>query len=97
MSEFFQQRFQVLPEVMARRVGGEIFFLNVKRECYYGLEEVGARMFVLLTEGLSVEDVIRQLEIEYSVEPAVLRVDIEKLIGELTGHELIQAIPASQA
>jgi len=95
MSALSQQRFRLLPEVMARRVGGEIFFLNVERACYYGLEEVVARMFSLLTEGLSVEDVVERLQIEYSVEPEVLRRDIETLIGELTRHELIQLVSPS--
>ena len=95
MSALSQQRIRLLPEVMARRVGTEIFFLNVERACYYGLEEVGARMFSLLTEGLSVEDVVARLQIEYSVEPEVLRRDIESLIGELTRHELIQLVPPS--
>ena len=96
MTELSQRRFRLLPDVMARRVGEEIVFLNVQRECYYGLEEVGARMFTLLTEGLMVEDVVQRLQVEYSVEPDVLQRDIESLIGDLTRHELIQIIPPSQ-
>lgn len=96
MMDLAQLRFRLLPEVMARRVGGEIFFLNVQHECYYGLEDVGGRMFTLLTEGLTVEEVLQRLQGEYSVEPDVLQRDIVNLIRDLTRHELIQIIPPSQ-
>jgi hypothetical protein len=92
MSAFSHQRIQLSPDVMARRIGKEFVILNVKRECYFGLDEVGARMFALLTEGSSIEDVLRQLELEYSADPERLRQDLEGLIGELVRHELIQIV-----
>ncbi len=92
MSAFSHQRVQISPDVMARRIGKEFFILNVKRECYFGLDEVGARMFALLTEGSSIDEVLRQLEIEYSADPERLRQDLEGLIGELARHELIQIV-----
>ncbi len=92
MSVYSHQRIQIPPDVMARRVGKEYFILNVKRECYFGLDEVGARMFALLTEGSSIDDVLRQLEIEYSADPERLRQDLEGLILELARHELIEIV-----
>jgi hypothetical protein len=92
MTLFDQQRISLAPDVMARRVGQEVFILSVRSESYFGLDEVGSRMFALLTEGASVGDTLRQIETEYAVDPELLRRDLQTLIGEMARHELIQIV-----
>jgi hypothetical protein len=92
MNLLHQQCIRLSPDVMARRVGDEVFILNIKSECYFGLDDVGARMFALLTEGASVGETLQQLEMEYDVDPVVLRRDIEGLINELIRQQLIQMV-----
>lgn len=92
MNTFHRQRIKLSSDVMARRIGKEFFILSIKSECYYGLDEVGSRMFALLTEGASVGDTLKQLEIEYAVDPEVLRSDLKGLIDELARRELIQIV-----
>ena len=87
-----QQSIKLSPDVMARRVGNELFILSVKSECYFGLDEIGARMFALLTGGASVGETLRHLEMEYDADPAVLQRDLERLISELTRHQLIESV-----
>ena len=94
MNTFHQQCIKISPDVMVRRIGNEFFILNIKSECYFGLDDVGARMITLLTEGTSVGDTLKQLEIEYAADPEVLSSDLESLIGELVRHNLILPIAA---
>jgi hypothetical protein len=97
MNLLLQQSIKLSPDVMARRVGDELFILSIKSECYFGLDEIGARMFALLTDGASVGDTLRQLEMEYDADPEVLRRDLENLIGELARYHLIESVANLQA
>jgi len=96
MSELRHQHIRLAPDVMARRVGNELFILNVKTERYFGLDEVGSRTFFLLTDGASVGEALGQLETEYAVDPETLSKDIEGLIRQLAEHELIQVVATPQ-
>jgi len=92
MTELRHQHVRLATDVMARPVGKELFILNVRNERYFGLDEVGARMFSLLTQGASVGEALGQLETEYAVDPETLCRDIEGLIQELARYELIQVV-----
>src|SRR5690349_18334491 len=96
MTTSLTQCFKLAPDVMARRVGGEVFILSIQRQCYFGLDEVGARIFALLSDGSSTGAILHQLEEEYSVDPELLRQDFENLIAELSRHELIETVPEHQ-
>ena len=97
MDTFLQQYIRLSPEVMARQIGKQMFILSVKSECYFGLDEVGSRMFALLTEGASVGDALTQLEVEYAADSEVLRRDLAGLIGELTRHQLIEIVTSPES
>ena len=96
MTMLLQQSIKLSPDVMARRVGKEMFILSVQSECYFGLDEVGSRMLVLLTEGASVADTLRQLESEYAAGREQLQNDLELLIGELSHHRLIEIVASPE-
>jgi hypothetical protein len=96
MNILLQHSIKLSPGVMARRVGKEMFILSVKSECYFGLDEVGSRMFSLLTEGASVGDTLRLLESEYAADREKLRSDLESLIQELARHELIEIVASPE-
>ena len=96
MNMLLHQSIKLAPDVMARRVGKETFILSVKSESYFGLDEVGSRIFALLTGGASVGDTLQQLECEYDADREKLQSDLVSLIGELSRHELIEIV-ASRA
>jgi hypothetical protein len=76
-------------DAVARGVGGELVILHLGSGTYFGLDEVGTRIWQLLGEGLSTAAVCDRLVEEYEVERAVLERDLEALIGELVEHELV--------
>jgi len=85
----FSARVVVPDGVLARNLEGESVVLNLKTEKYFGLDEVGTRMWTLLTDATSIQSAYDSLAAEYDVEPTQLRADIEKLIGELVEHGLL--------
>lgn len=79
------------PEhVVLRELEGEAILLNLETETYFGLDEVGTLIWNALVAAPSVEGACELLLDELDVEPAVLRRDVEKLVGELLEAGLLE-------
>lgn len=81
-------------DILFHEVGGEAVILNLESGKYYGLDEVGTRMWALLSEYGAIEPVVNALLAEYEVEEEQLRSDLLKLINDLSSHGLLQFDPA---
>lgn len=81
---------EISPQVLARGVQGEMVLLHLGRERYFALNEVGARIWELLAEGLRPRDVHVCLLKEYAVEPNRLRDDLLSLVEELLAADLLR-------
>jgi hypothetical protein len=80
----------VVPEtVLFRELDGEAVILNLETESYLGLDAVGTRMWSVLTAQPSIEAAYQVLLAEYDVAPETLRADLERLLGEMLEHKLI--------
>jgi Coenzyme PQQ synthesis protein D (PqqD) len=79
----------VPPDVLVNVIDGESVLLNLKSECYFGLDEVGTRMWQVLSESASVKLAYEALLKEYDVEPEQLQRDLENLIDQLVEHGLV--------
>ncbi len=84
----FSSRVRPAPDVLVRELDGEAVLLNLKNENYYGLDEVGARMWSLVTTSDSVQTAYEILVTEYEVEAASLRRDLGSLIDQWLEHGL---------
>ncbi len=76
-------------DVVSRDLAGEAVILNLANGTYFGLNEVGTRIWNLLAEHKSTEQVLPPLLAEYEVEEAQLRQDLEVLLQTLTEKGLI--------
>ena len=83
------KRVVIQPDVLVNVIDGEAVLLNLKSECYFGLDEVGLRMWQVLTELDSVKAAYEALLAEYDVEPEELQHDLEELIEQLVEHGLV--------
>jgi hypothetical protein len=81
--------FAVPESVHSREVGGETVILDTVGGTYYGLDEVGTRIWDLVRDGRSVEAVETVLLDEYEVEPDDLHRDLERLLDELLDQGLL--------
>ena len=80
----------MVPEgVLVRELGGESVLLNLRSESYFGLDDVGTRMWAALTAASSIEGAYQMLADEYEVEPALLRADLSKFVEKLCAAGLI--------
>ncbi len=77
------------PDVLHQELGGETVLLNLDNESYFGLDEIGTRVWQVLSETNSATAVVERLADEYEVSVEQLRSDVEKLIGELLDAGLV--------
>jgi hypothetical protein len=84
------QKVSVAPNVLVQDLAGESVLLNLQTEQYFGLDDVGTRIWQALTERESVGKAIDALGAEYDVEPEQLQQDVENLIEDLLAHGLVE-------
>ena len=78
------------PEaVLVRQLGEESVLLNLESESYFGLDDVGTRMWDALTNTSSLEAAFEKLLDEYEVDPERLRSDLAVFVQKLAGAGLI--------
>lgn len=71
-------------------VGEDAFLLNARTNKYYGLQQVGARLWRLLTEGKSLKEAREILSKEYAVTAEELERDLLELLEELRKNGLVE-------
>jgi hypothetical protein len=82
---------RIATRITFRRVRDEMALLNLDTGVYFGLDEIGARMWELLAEHGRLRTVAEQLEREYDVAPERVRHDLVRLVEELKAKGLIEA------
>ncbi len=83
------QTVQVLPDVLSQEVSGETVLLDLNNENYFGLNEVGTRIWQLLQEQNNLEKIYDVLLDEYEVDAKQLRKDFDDIINQLKDAGLI--------
>ncbi len=75
--------------VLFRELAGELVLLDLQRESYVALDDVGADMWQALTRQPSLRHAFDELRGRYDVAPEVLRRDLLMLTEELIHHGLL--------
>jgi Coenzyme PQQ synthesis protein D (PqqD) len=75
--------------VVFAELDAEAILLNTSTGIYFGLDSVGTRIWTLLGQNLSDEQIHAQLIEEYDVDADELRTDLARLLEQLEAHGLI--------
>jgi hypothetical protein len=78
------------PDQVSCDIAGETVVLNLRDGVYYGLDSVGTRIWTLITDPLTVEEIRETLVAEYDVDSAECERQVLRLLGELLEHGLIE-------
>jgi hypothetical protein len=89
MTISFSDRVTVPDDVLISNLQDESVILNLDRERYYGLDNVGTRFLSVLTTSESIESAYERLRDEYDVDPQILRTDLLALIENLIDQGLL--------
>jgi hypothetical protein len=83
------------PGLASADLGGEAVLLDADSGRYFGLNEVGLRIFQLAQEPRTVEAIRSALRAEYEVEEEVLVRDVDTFLRLLSERNLIHIEEAS--
>ena len=83
---------QARPTALAERLGDEIAILDPDSGLYFGLNEVGARVWELLREPKSVQAITEELLKEYEVDRDRCQASVLNLAGSLLNAKLVEII-----
>ena len=78
------------PRQVSTELGAETVILGMEKGRYFGLNEVGARIWALVQEPISVTALCDGLFAEYEVSRAALETDVLEILAELHEQGLIQ-------
>ncbi len=87
--EELPRHIEIMKDVFAQSMQGEMVLLSMKTSRYYGLDEVGARAWQLIASQNTPQQVMQQLLSEFDVDEATLRIDLAHLFEDLAAAGLI--------
>ena len=76
------------PAMVSRQIAGELILVPIRQnvgdlQCMYTLNQIGSRIWDLLTGGKAVEDIVSVLTQEYEVESEQAEADVADLLSQL--------------
>lgn len=77
-------------DISARTIGDETIVLSLPTSRYFTITGVGIRLFELLAEDTSLDELVGNIVEEYEVDPAIARRDIEAFLDRLRDAALLQ-------
>lgn len=80
---------EIKEDILVQELDNSTVILNLNTEHYYGLDEVGQRIWQLFSEQHDSQTVLSKLIDEYDVDPAILEADMISLINEMSEANLI--------
>ncbi len=86
-----------VKQQVSRDLAGEAVILHTTSGVYYGLDAVGARVWALVQEPVSVQKLRDTILAEYDVTPEQCETDLFTLLRRLEGEKLIEVIHAVTA
>jgi hypothetical protein len=82
-------RISVPEGVLFQEVNDQAALLDLATETYFGLDDVGARMWQALEKTGTIEGAVEELSAVYAVDAERLAGDVRGLVEQLRGHGLV--------
>jgi hypothetical protein len=90
MSITLQSIVTIAPDQFSSDLAGEAAILSLTSSAYYGLNAVGARIWELIREPQTVQQVRDRLLAEYDVDAGRCEADLIALLQELAAEGLVE-------
>ena len=88
------RRVAAAPSVLVQAVGEEAVLLDLTSERYFGLDEVGAHFWQVITTSASTDEAFQRLAEAYEVAPDILATDLERFVADLLANGLLVEVNA---
>jgi hypothetical protein len=77
------------PDVVFRDLDGEAVILDLSSGTYFGLNEVGTRVWHLVDDGRDPSQIVEIVATEYAADRETIARDVERLLDDLSSRRLI--------
>ena len=94
-TEIVTVRYKVVPEHLYCDLNGEAVVLSLANGRYYGMNEVAARIWELVQEPRSAEEIEEAILLEYDVEPEVCGQQVSDFLQRMVAENLLVVIHES--
>jgi hypothetical protein len=85
-------KLRIPAHVLFTTVEQDAILLDANTNRYFALEEVGARLWELLGQGLDLRAAFQTLLVEYEVTPSELEQDLLELLSHLVEQGLVEVV-----
>lgn len=82
-------RLKPLPQVLARRMPGGTVLVHLESNRIFELNETGARVWELISEGLERDQVVQRLVQEFAVDATRASSELDALVADLEREGLL--------
>lgn len=79
------------PDVVYRDLEGEAVILDLASGTYFGLNEVGTRVWRMIDEGRDAAEIVDIVATEYQADRGTIAQDVARLLNDLSARRLIVA------
>jgi hypothetical protein len=86
-----QTRFQVAPKILRELISEEVVIINMLTGSYYSLTDLGASIWDMIEQGLSLDRILQSLINQYEASSEVIQASLDQLIVSLATEGLIVA------
>lgn len=87
----------VTANQLSTELGGEVVILGLQDSVYYGLTNVGARIWQLVQTPRTLAEIAAILASEYEVAPDRAATDVHRLLTDLEARGLVAISPPATA
>ena len=90
MSDLFSKSIQIPDDILFQELSnGEIVFLNLDNESYYGLDNTGSIFWNELTSNNNIKTAYDNLLKQFDVTPQKLKKDLNTLLKDLKNNGIV--------
>lgn len=76
-------------DFVAVDMDGALVMLHIQRGSYYGLDGIGPRIWELIGNPISLDDLTATLCLEYDIDPATCRMDVSALLDDMISAGIV--------
>ncbi len=76
-------------DFVAVDMDGALVMLHIQRGSYYGLDGIGPRIWELIGNPISLDDLTDTLCLEYDIDPATCRMDVSALLDDMISAGIV--------
>jgi coenzyme PQQ synthesis protein D (PqqD) len=80
---------RILKDVVFRDLEGELVLLNLATGVYFGLDPLGTRIWALIDDGCTTDEIVSAITAEYDVDVEACRTDLTRFLAALRDNDLV--------